>query len=159
MGWDYLRASSTERTTDVVRRELGSEHGSWVIEGIEVVKPRYYDIEIDSGKHPSRHRSPTEVAYVLVRTKLAEPAQKRYIVVVLVDRRPKEWAMGQPNGGYNFGYKTMEEMVGPNEDQAPRSLLERETAPENEYAREWRRRAWAHHGVDYDQLESEGAVA
>lgn len=147
MGWDYLRALPTERTTDLLRRELAPQGGSLVIEAIEIRQPRYYDVEVDATKHPQRHKSPTEVAYVLVRNRLADPKDLRYIVVVLVDRRPKEWS----DGSFNFGYKTLEEMVGPTEDQAPRALLERETAPSNDYAREWRRRAWAHYGVDYDE--------
>lgn len=44
--------------------------------------------------------------------------------------------------GYNFGYKDMDESMGPNESKCPKTILELLTPTEYEYAIEWRKRCW-----------------
>ena len=49
--------------------------------------------------------------------------------------------------GYNFGYKDMDEGMGPVEDACPRRILEQlspldQIPGRNEYARQWRERCW-----------------
>lgn len=47
--------------------------------------------------------------------------------------------------GYNFGYKEMDETMGPCECAAPLRLLDGLTEPDGEYARNWRERVRAYH--------------
>ena len=73
-----------------------------------------------------------------------KPDGEVFAVVNLLDRKGDSY--------YNFGYKPMDESVGPVEHEAPRKVLEALTPlppkPEGderdmwEYARDWRRRAW-----------------
>ena len=42
--------------------------------------------------------------------------------------------------GYNFGYKMMDETVGPTDDNCPAGILNLLTAPQNQWAAEWRER-------------------
>lgn len=55
--------------------------------------------------------------------------------VILTGTDNKSWC--------NFGYKMMDETVGPCECDCPKSILELLTGPHNDYAREWRERCWA----------------
>lgn len=49
---------------------------------------------------------------------------------------------GKWPGGHNFGWKDMDETVGPNEDDCPESILKLLTPTTSEYANDWRRRCW-----------------
>jgi len=44
--------------------------------------------------------------------------------------------------GYNFGYKDMDETMGPNECDCPERILKLLTPTDNEYAKKWRERCW-----------------
>lgn len=44
--------------------------------------------------------------------------------------------------GYNFGYKDMDESMGPCEYKCPKTILKMLTPTEHEYAKEWRKRCW-----------------
>ena len=48
-------------------------------------------------------------------------------------------------GGYNFGYKSMDETMGPNESKCPLSILSLLTETDYEYALEWRERCRRYH--------------
>lgn len=48
-----------------------------------------------------------------------------------------------PNDHYNFGYKDMDETVGPYESECPESILKLLTPTDSEYAIKWRERCWA----------------
>lgn len=48
-------------------------------------------------------------------------------------------------GGYNFGYKSMTEDMGPREARCPVSILKLLTPTDDEYAKVWRQRCWNYH--------------
>ena len=48
-------------------------------------------------------------------------------------------------GGYNFGYKGMDETCGPNESKCPLSILNILTPTDNEWANKWRKRCYDYH--------------
>ena len=52
--------------------------------------------------------------------------------------------------GFNFGYKSMSEEMGPNESRCPKSILKLLTPTDDEYAIKWRERCWA----NYEQAKS-----
>lgn len=47
------------------------------------------------------------------------------------------------DGGFNFGYKGMDEDMGPCEDDCPKGILVLLTDTGSKYANEWRERCWA----------------
>lgn len=65
------------------------------------------------------------------------PGKEREVIAVvcLLDYRPKD---RQP-----FGYKTMDESVGPNECACPERIFKLLTPTEHEYAKSWRERVKA----------------
>lgn len=58
-----------------------------------------------------------------------------FALVVLLDYRPKDY--------YNFGYKDMDETMGPYECDCPERILKLLTPTDHEYALGWRERCWA----------------
>jgi len=48
-------------------------------------------------------------------------------------------------GGYNFGYKSMDETCGPTESKCPMSILNLLTPTDSKWANEWRERCRAYH--------------
>lgn len=61
---------------------------------------------------------------------------KREIVAVVC-------ALGYaPNSHYNFGYKDMDESMGPCECDCPERILKLLTPTEHEWAKEWREKCW-----------------
>lgn len=46
------------------------------------------------------------------------------------------------NQDYNFGYKDMDETMGPVQSECPARILSLLTETKNEYAKEWRQRCW-----------------
>lgn len=48
----------------------------------------------------------------------------------------------KPDGGFNFGYKSMSECEGPFEDNCPKSILVQLTDTESKCAKDWRERCW-----------------
>lgn len=49
----------------------------------------------------------------------------------------------QHNSYYNFGYKDMEESMGPIKSNCPERILKLLTPTNHEWAKEWRKRCWA----------------
>lgn len=47
-----------------------------------------------------------------------------------------------PNDYYNFGYKDMDETMGPNESECPERILKLLTPTDSKWANEWRERCW-----------------
>lgn len=66
-----------------------------------------------------------------------EPNGPAFAAVVLVKR-------GRDARGRYIGTKIMDEGMGPHECEAPLRVLRALDAPNNDYARDWRERAWAH---------------
>src|SRR3546814_11745666 len=60
-----------------------------------------------------------------------------FAIVCLVRWNPRA------KDGYIFGYKVMEESLGPCEADCPARILDLLTPPDKEYAREWRTRCRA----------------
>lgn len=56
-------------------------------------------------------------------------------IVCLLDYRPNDWL--------NFGYKDMDETMGPYECECPERILKLLTPTDHEYALGWRERCWA----------------
>jgi hypothetical protein len=63
------------------------------------------------------------------------PGQPDEVValVCLLSYRPKDYS-------YNFGYKDMDETMGPNESECPAAILDLLTPTTSEYALSWRKR-------------------
>ncbi len=74
-----------------------------------------------------------------------------YAAVEQVDKQTGErqvWAAvillsHNPGDGHNFGWKDMDESMGPCEAQCPERILKLLTPTEYEYAKDWRARCWA----------------
>jgi hypothetical protein len=64
---------------------------------------------------------------------LRDPEDGSVTAVVFLTRRV-------PRDYYNFGYKDMDEAMGPNEARCPERILALLTEAPNEYAHEWRNR-------------------
>ncbi len=56
-------------------------------------------------------------------------------LVCLLDYRPHDFP-------YDFGYKDMDEDMGPCEDKCPEKILKLLTPTDSEYAKAWRKRCW-----------------
>ena len=67
-------------------------------------------------------------AYLAVKEKETD---KVYGMVCLLDY--------VPNDVYNFGYKEIDETMGPNQRECPESILRLLSDTDNEYAKEWRK--------------------
>lgn len=83
-------------------------------------------------------------ALVRMRTYYAAVEQRRagtppivFAIVCLVRYNPRD------REGYIFGYKDMDETMGPCETECPPAILDLLTEPDNEHAREWRVRCRA----------------
>ena len=67
------------------------------------------------------------------------PAKTDVIAIVCLIRHV-------PNAvdGYTFGYKDMDESMGPSESRCPKTILELLTPTDSQYAKDWRARCWEH---------------
>lgn len=77
-------------------------------------------------------KSTINTAYIAYETGNSEKSEVIGIVCLL--NRRKEY--------YNFGYKDMDESMGPNEDHCPVSILNLLSPTTNEWANEWRARCY-----------------
>lgn len=77
-----------------------------------------------------------KTAYMAYEIKQADPAAVKIVALVcLLEYRPKDY-------WYNFGYKDMDETVGPCESNCPEDILKMLTPTDYEYAIEWRKRCY-----------------
>lgn len=80
-----------------------------------------------------------DVAIVKMRTLYAACRYKDtgrvFAAIFLLGYAPKDY--------YNFGYKDMDETVGPYESECPERILKLLTPTDSEYANMWRERCWA----------------
>ena len=74
--------------------------------------------------------------YAAVEARDKEGALSVFAVVCLVRYNPRD------KEGYIFGYKDMDESMGPAEDECPASILDLLTPPSSEYAKQWRARCY-----------------
>lgn len=74
--------------------------------------------------------------YAAVEQVHRETGERRvWAAVILCNHVPKDL-------NYNFGYKDMDESVGPCEAECPERILKLLTETEYEYAKDWRQRCW-----------------
>jgi len=80
-------------------------------------------------------------AYIAYQTKTNQDLEAKVIAIVcLLDYSPRDY--------HNFGYKDMDESMGPCEDHCPERILRMlSPLPDDEslkYAKEWRERCWSY---------------
>lgn len=80
------------------------------------------------------HRNTAYIAYEL-------PDNRVAAIVCMLSYARDEY-------GNNFGYKDVDESMGPIDAKCPRRILEKLTPTNYEYANDWRRRCWARLGID-----------
>ena len=73
--------------------------------------------------------------YAAVQTTMPKKDPTIWAAVYMLDYRREDV--------YDFGYKDMDETMGPNIDRCPKSILDRLTTTDSEYANSWRKRCWA----------------
>lgn len=68
--------------------------------------------------------------------------KRTFYAAVRVKETGQVWAwvclIQRTTGQFNFGYKSMEESMGPNEAECPARILDLLTPTDSEYAKEWR---------------------
>ena len=115
----------------VTHRERGVSHRDWFAREFGVNPERFVDIG-----------SVGTTVYAAYRSSLTEPEYPdgRIIgLVILTARYPSD-------PYYNFGYKEMDETMGPAEDRMPERILNKlDDPPDGEYAAQWRERVRAYH--------------
>lgn len=110
MGWTFYNIDKNTKTKDECRKEINENKNFRVIK----------DAMIGS------------VYYAAV-AKIPGMTVCSFAVVFLTRRKS---SFGQ----VEFGYKAMEETVGPRESNCPTSILDLLTSTDNQWAREWRQR-------------------
>lgn len=116
MGWTYFDKPAGEKTADYIKRTLTWEHGG--------VKNTCLDVAIVK----------LRTAYAAVETVRPDGTREVWASVWLLDY-PRNYR-------FNFGYKDMDESMGPCEDECPERILKLLTPTDHEYAQKWRARCW-----------------
>ncbi len=113
MGWTYTHKNSGQSVREFFEKEFNctNESGSWKILDLAVVNMRE--------------------AYMAM--EIIPTGQPRKVVGVVC-------LLGYSKSDYNFGYKDMDESMGPNADNCPARILDLLTQTEYEYALSWRER-------------------
>ncbi len=115
MGWTYLPYDG--KAADFVRRTLTWEDTQYKNTCLDVMVVKF------------------RTAYAAVeRVTKATGEREVWAAVVLLDRRKNDY--------YNFGYKDMDESMGPCEDECPERILSLLTPTDSQYALAWRERCW-----------------
>lgn len=126
MGWLYTQGQSRKELVD------------------EIIKP--YETEKYSQKvlaHCYRGNPGAGVLYFVTEREFkTEPKVERWVGVYLL----------RNDRGYGWGYKDMDETVGPNDVSCPLSYLDQCTEPMNEYSRQWREKVRAWHAQQKQKL-------
>jgi len=115
MGWTYMYKPSSQSASEFLREQF-DEDGDlfrWETLDISVVKFR--------------------TAYAAIRKTVKQTGDSHVFgVVCLLDYRPHDT--------YNFGWKEVEESMGPTESECPARILDLLTPTDEKYAIEWRKR-------------------
>ena len=119
MGWTYMEMPR-EGTTEWFKRQL-----TW--ESDDGTKRRVLETAIVAR---------TE-AYAAVETVRPNGEREVWAAVFLLNYVPRA------KDGFTFGYKDMDETVGPNADNCPARILDLLTPTESQYANDWRNRCRA----------------
>ena len=119
MGWMYTRKAKGETIREFFARELGFETEKRTVRLLDcaVVNLREAYLAFEDIDHTSGNR-------------------QVFAVVCLLHY--------QPNSYWNFGYKDMEESMGPCYYKCPERILKLLTPTSSEYALKWRKRCWEH---------------
>lgn len=123
MGWTYTHRGNTPIKYFLATQiNCENEHGRWQLQDIAIVKLRtaYMAVEI------IRRNKETG--------RLSMEIRKVVAFVFLLDYRPGD------AGGYDMGYKDMDESMGPYESECPEKILNLLTPTEHEHALAWRQR-------------------
>ena len=91
-----------------------------------------------------------------VRDRYTWSGDGRTVRPIAMARRGRAWYMG-----YEFGYRTDDETVGPNDAQCPERILELLIPTERPFAKDWRERcrAWNARRRTTQHRTAEGTVA
>ena len=117
MGWTYRTKDDGQSVADVLDELCTFESGGY--------RSRLLDCAVVS----------LFTAYAAVeRITIATGEKEVYALVCLLDHVPGE--------RHNFGYKDMDETMGPYEDQCPERILKLLTPTENPCALRWRKKCW-----------------
>lgn len=118
MGWTYTNKSSLNSAGNYIKDNLltwnNPEYQYKVLDG-GVVKFRTYYGAVE-------------------KINLKTGQRDVFAVVILLNYCRKDY--------YNFGYKDMDESMGPYEDNCPKRILELLTPTDNKNANDWRERCW-----------------
>ena len=118
MGWLYQNKPSTQTTVEYFEKGLSFDDETYTQRVLKIAQVRM------------------SVVYAAVeRITKATGKREVWAFVALVRY--------VPNSTYNFGYKDMDETVGPCECDCPESILDLLTPTEFEYAIEWRKKCRA----------------
>lgn len=130
MGWTFTVKPSWKTTREFLRGKLNcsNEHGSWeVLDDALVARTEYYA--------------------AIRRTHTDGTAPYVFGAVFLVRHVPRA------RDGYTFGYKDMDESMGPNADRCPLRILDLLSPTDEKYAIEWRERCRRYHDRQKRKLE------
>jgi len=120
MGWTYIQ----NRVSDIKEffsREFNSDN-------FQGTKATVLDCFVDESNHQDL------VAYMAYEILKPGKPKKVTAIVCLVDTRPDE------HGNPSFGYKDMDETMGPYYYTCPKSILDKLTPTKNKNALEWRKK-------------------
>ncbi|WP_054697714.1 DUF6927 domain-containing protein [Syntrophomonas palmitatica] len=117
MGWTYTHKDAGESVFDFFKKRFDysrddGRYGKVIACAVKNLRTAYLAYEINS---PDRGK---EVV----------------ALVCLLGYAPKDY--------YNFGYKEIDESMGPCETECPEKILKLLTPTESEWANEWRKRCW-----------------
>lgn len=119
MGWYYEHKPQGLSTSDYLKKELSWESNTAVSRVLEIRVKQL------------------RVAYAAVETIIKDTGERKvWAFIALIQHCPKSY--------WNFGYKLMDETVGPVEAKCPASVLDRLTPTSSGYALEWRERCRKH---------------
>ncbi|BCV23258.1 hypothetical protein [Gelria sp. Kuro-4] len=115
MGWDYLHLEKGRSIKDFLREEFthSGENYSYKVLDCAIVNLRE--------------------AYLAVEHVDETGNREVYAVVCLLN---------YTDDYYNFGFKSIDETMGPYQYNCPKRILELLTPTENKYAQEWRAKCW-----------------
>jgi hypothetical protein len=114
MGWDWGHKDPNEKVTDIIRKNYTWENDVEAVRVLDLAMVKLRTIYL-----------------ACETTDKASGERKVWAGVALLGYAPKD-------PYYNFGYKAMDETVGPCEKECPERILDLLTPTDSEWANEWR---------------------
>ncbi len=118
MGWTYVHKPSHQKASDFLREHFSGEG--------EKTTFKVLDVAIKN----------LRTAYMAVEVVEKTSGNREVFAMVCLLHYTK--------GFNNFGYKDMEESMGPYERECPERILKLLTPTDNQHAQEWRKDCWEH---------------